>query len=206
MWASSPCRCVTCRGTSSSWARRRVRNEVEIRARVNGFLEQRDLAEGSLVKAGDVMYSAWTEAIQAALSAANAELAQQQARLTTARANLNRVRPLAAKNALSQKDLNNSTGQEQAAAAAVEQAKASVVSAKLNLKLYHHHFARERAVQLRQEAGGLLYRPHQQPADLRGQAGPNVGELQPFRERSAANALTSRHRARSDARARRACR
>jgi membrane fusion protein (multidrug efflux system) len=107
--------------------------QVEIRARVNGFLEQRTYTEGSLVKAGDVLFRMDQKPFQAALSAANAELAQQQARLTTARANLNRVRPLAAKNALSQKDLDDSTGQEQAAAAAVEQAKANVVNAKLNL-------------------------------------------------------------------------
>ncbi|WP_149135292.1 efflux RND transporter periplasmic adaptor subunit [Cupriavidus campinensis] len=107
--------------------------QVEIRARVNGFLEQRTYTEGSLVKAGDVLFRMDQKPFRAALSAANAELAQQQARLTTARANLNRVRPLAAKNALSQKDLDDSVGQEQAAAAAVEQAKANVVNAKLNL-------------------------------------------------------------------------
>lgn len=107
--------------------------QVEIRARVNGFLEQRLYTEGSLVKAGEVLFRMDQKPFKAALSAAEAELAQQQARLTTARANLNRVRPLAARNALSQKDLDDSTGQEQAAAAAVEQAKANVINAKLNL-------------------------------------------------------------------------
>jgi membrane fusion protein (multidrug efflux system) len=107
--------------------------QVEIRARVNGFLEQRLYTEGALVKAGEVLFRMDQKPFKAALDAALAELAQQQARLTTARANLARVRPLAARNALSQKDLDDSTGNEQAAAAAVEQARANVTNARLNL-------------------------------------------------------------------------
>jgi membrane fusion protein (multidrug efflux system) len=107
--------------------------QVEIRARVNGFLEKRVYTEGSLVHAGDVMFVMDRKPFEAALDAAQAELAQQKARLVTAQANLNRVRPLAAKNALSQKDLDDSVGQEQAAAAAVEGARANVISATLNL-------------------------------------------------------------------------
>ncbi|SDP34104.1 membrane fusion protein, multidrug efflux system [Ralstonia sp. 25mfcol4.1] len=107
--------------------------QVEIRARVSGFLEQRLYTEGSMVKAGQVMFRMDQKPFQAALDAAQAELAQQQARLTTARSNLARVKPLAAKNALSQKDLDEATGQEQAAAAAVEAARANVTNAKLNL-------------------------------------------------------------------------
>lgn len=107
--------------------------QVEIRARVNGFLEKRVYTEGSLVHAGDVMFVMDRKPFEAALDAAQAELAQQKARLVTAQANLDRVRPLAAKNALSQKDLDDSVGQEQAAAAAVEGARANVISATLNL-------------------------------------------------------------------------
>ncbi|MFJ5382753.1 efflux RND transporter periplasmic adaptor subunit, partial [Cupriavidus sp. CER94] len=100
---------------------------------VSGFLEQRLYTEGAMVKAGQVMFRMDQKPFQAALDAAQAELAQQQARLTTARSNLARVKPLAAKNALSQKDLDEATGQEQAAAAAVEAARANVTNAKLNL-------------------------------------------------------------------------
>ncbi|SDC62096.1 efflux RND transporter periplasmic adaptor subunit [Paraburkholderia lycopersici] len=107
--------------------------QVEIRSRVNGFLEKRVYREGSLVHQGDVMFIMDRKPFQAALDAAQAEYAQQKARLDTAQADLNRVRPLAAKNALSQKDLDDSVGQEQAAAAALEQARANVTSASLNL-------------------------------------------------------------------------
>jgi RND family efflux transporter MFP subunit len=107
--------------------------QVEIRARVNGFLEKRVYQEGSLVHQGDVMFLMDRKPFEAALDAAKAEFAQQKARLDTAQANLNRVRPLVAKNALSQKDLDDSIGQQQAAAAALEQARANVTSANLNL-------------------------------------------------------------------------
>jgi RND family efflux transporter MFP subunit len=107
--------------------------QVEIHSRVNGFLEKRVYQEGSLVHQGDVMFIMDRKPFQAQLDAVKGALAQQKARLDTAQANLARVRPLAAKNALSQKDLDDSIGQEQAAAAAVEQARADVTSAQLNL-------------------------------------------------------------------------
>lgn len=107
--------------------------QVEIRARVNGFLEKRVYQEGAMVHQGDVMFVMDRKPFEAALDAARAEMAQQKARLDTAQANLNRVRPLVAKNALSQKDLDDSIGQQQAAAAALEQARANVTSANLNL-------------------------------------------------------------------------
>ncbi|WP_287665862.1 efflux RND transporter periplasmic adaptor subunit [Accumulibacter sp.] len=59
--------------------------------------------------------------------------AQQLARYETARANLARVKPLAAKNAVSQKDLDDSTGTEQSAKAQLESADAALKTAKLNL-------------------------------------------------------------------------
>ena len=108
-------------------------HQVEIRARVNAFLEKRTYVEGSLVKAGQVMFRMDPKPFQAQLDAELGALRQQQARLITARANLKRVKPLTEQDALSQKDLDDATGQEQAAAAAVETAKANVEQARLNL-------------------------------------------------------------------------
>lgn len=107
--------------------------QVEIRARVSGFLDKRTYTEGSLVKDGQVLFLMDKKPFQAQLDAMKGALAQQQARLQTARANLARVRPLTAESALSQKDLDDAIGTEQAAAAAVETAKAEVVTAELNL-------------------------------------------------------------------------
>jgi membrane fusion protein (multidrug efflux system) len=108
-------------------------HQVEIRARVAGFLDKRVYAEGTLVKAGEVMFKQDPKPFQAQLAAAKGALAQQVARLQTARDNLARVRPLAAENALSQKDLSDAIGTEQAAAAAVDTARANVETAQLNL-------------------------------------------------------------------------
>jgi len=107
--------------------------QVEIRARVNGFLEKRVYTEGAVVKEGQTLFLMDRKPFEATLQAAQAQLAQEQARLTTAEADLRRVRPLAARNALSQRDLDDATGKAQAAAAGVEAARASVITAKLNL-------------------------------------------------------------------------
>ncbi|WP_331713007.1 efflux RND transporter periplasmic adaptor subunit [Variovorax sp. HW608] len=107
--------------------------QVEIRARVNGFLEKRVYTEGTFVEPGQVLFRMDVKPFEASLKAAKAELAQQQARLATARANLARVKPLVADNALAVKDLDDATGTEQAASAAVEAAAAKVTDAQLNL-------------------------------------------------------------------------
>lgn len=106
---------------------------VEIRSRVEGFLERREYVEGSMVEAGQVLFVMDKKPFEAQLNAARAELAQQQARMDTALTNLNRVRPLVKKKAVAQKELDDAEGTYREAAAAVEQAKATVVQAELNL-------------------------------------------------------------------------
>jgi membrane fusion protein (multidrug efflux system) len=106
---------------------------VEIRSRVDGFLEKRLYTEGSMVEEGQVLFQMDQKPFQADLRAAQAELAQQQARLENAEANLKRVKPLAEKNAVSQKDLDDAIGTYRSSAAAVEAAKAKVVQAELRL-------------------------------------------------------------------------
>ena len=107
--------------------------EVEIRARVEGFLEQIAYREGSVVEKGDVLFQMDRKPFEAALETARAELQAQQARLATASANLKRVGPLAAEDALSQKDLDDAQGSRDAAVAAVEGARSRVLQAEINL-------------------------------------------------------------------------
>jgi membrane fusion protein, multidrug efflux system len=108
-------------------------HQVQIRARVNGFLDKRVYSEGAMVKAGEVMFQQDPKPFQAQLDVALGALAEQQARLQVANDNLAQVKPLAELKALSQKDLDDATGQQQAAAAAVQSAKANVETARLNL-------------------------------------------------------------------------
>jgi membrane fusion protein (multidrug efflux system) len=107
--------------------------EVEIRARVEGFLEQIAYREGAVVDKGDVLFQMDRKPFEASLAAARAELQAQQARLGTASANLKRVGPLAAEDALSQKDLDDAKGARDAAVAAVEGARSRVQQAEINL-------------------------------------------------------------------------
>jgi membrane fusion protein (multidrug efflux system) len=108
-------------------------HQVEIRARVSGFLDRRVYTEGSKIKAGQVMFQQDPRPFAAQLKAAEGALAEQRARLKVADDNLAQVRPLAALKALSQKDLDDALGQQQAAAAAVQTATANVETARLNL-------------------------------------------------------------------------
>jgi membrane fusion protein (multidrug efflux system) len=107
--------------------------EVEIRARVDGFLDKRVYVEGSLVREGDTLFLMDPKPFQAALQTAKGQLAQQQARWTVTRQNLARIRPLVAANAISKKDLDDAVGNEQEAAAAVIAAQGQVRTAELNL-------------------------------------------------------------------------
>jgi len=106
---------------------------VNIQARVSGFLDQRRYTEGNLVKTGQVLFQMDAKPFKVQLTQAEAALAKQQAALETSRLNLARTKPLVRQNALSQKDLDEATGQYQSAAAGVEQAKAQVEAARLDL-------------------------------------------------------------------------
>lgn len=107
--------------------------QVEIRARVDGFLDKRTYTEGQPVHEGQTLFLMDSKPFEAALQTAKGELAQQQARLTVAQANLARVVPLEAANALSKKDLDDAIGSEKQAEAAVISAKGQVQAASLNL-------------------------------------------------------------------------
>jgi len=86
-----------------------------------------------VVKEGQVLFQLDPKPFQAQLDSARGELQAQQARFTTAQANLGRVKPLAQQNALSQSDLDKAQGEFDSAKAAVYSAQAKVTEAELNL-------------------------------------------------------------------------
>jgi membrane fusion protein (multidrug efflux system) len=107
--------------------------QVNIVARVSGFLDRIAYQEGELIKSGQLMFELDRKPFQAQLDAARGSLQSQQARFATAEANLSRVKPLAAQNALSQSDLDKAQGEFDSAKAAVYSAQATVTQAELNL-------------------------------------------------------------------------
>jgi membrane fusion protein (multidrug efflux system) len=107
--------------------------QVNIVARVSGYLDRIAYQEGELVKEGQLLFQLDPKPFQAQLEAARGELQAQQARFTTAQANLGRVKPLAEQNALSRADLDRAQGEFDSAKAAVFSAQAKVTEAELNL-------------------------------------------------------------------------
>jgi len=104
-----------------------------IRPQVTGYLISQHYREGMQVNKGQILFEIDPRTFQNTLNQAKAQLSQQKARHDTAKANLARVRPLAEKNALSQKDLDDAVGTELSARASVEAAQAAVEEAQLNL-------------------------------------------------------------------------
>jgi len=89
---------------------------VEVRARVDGVIESRPFTEGSLVKAGQILYRLERVRYDAAYRSASA-------RLANARRTLGRLEPLVARNAVAQQDVDNARTEVEAAEAAYDDAR-----------------------------------------------------------------------------------
>jgi len=106
---------------------------AKINAQVQGYLIRQNYQEGSMVKKGQVLFEIDPRPFQAILEQAKGELAIAEGQFYTARANLEKIRPLAAVNAVSKKDLDDAIGREASARAAVQAAKAAVQKAQIDL-------------------------------------------------------------------------
>jgi len=104
-----------------------------IRPQVTGYLVRQNYREGDLVKQGQPLFEIDPRTFEAAVEEAKGLRAQQLARFETTKANLARIKPLAAVNAVSQKDLDDATGAHLSAKAQLEAAEAALKTAKLNL-------------------------------------------------------------------------
>jgi membrane fusion protein (multidrug efflux system) len=108
-------------------------HQVDILARVSGFLDKIVYKEGELVKAGQVMFQIDPKPFQAQVAAARGEVENRKAQLWTAKANLDRVKPLAEQDAASKSDLDNAIGDVQSAEAELASASANLDKAELDL-------------------------------------------------------------------------
>jgi len=107
--------------------------DIPIRARAQGFLEGIHFKEGSQVKKGDHLYSIDPQAYRADVAGRLSEIAQARTGLVKAENDLNRYRPLAEANAVSQSDLDNAIAQYDAAKAQVAAAEANYEIAEIEL-------------------------------------------------------------------------
>lgn len=108
-------------------------DDVEIRARVAGFLERQAYTEGTPVRRGALLFVIDPKPLEATLRRARADRAEAEARFDRATVQANRLRPLAAQNAVSRQDLDNALATEEATRAAVDAARAAENSAELDL-------------------------------------------------------------------------
>ena len=107
--------------------------DVDVRARVEGFLESMNFREGSFVRRGDLLYRIDTKPFDAALAAAKADKATAQARLEKATNDVNRYTPLVAKQAVSRQELDNARAAQDAGRSEVDAAQATIDKAALDL-------------------------------------------------------------------------
>jgi membrane fusion protein (multidrug efflux system) len=107
--------------------------DVEIRARVEGWLESVNFAEGSFVRKGDLLYQIDRKPLEAALAQAQADNATAKARLEKTTNDVTRYTPLAAKQAVSQQELDDARSAQQAARTQVDATAAAVEKAALDL-------------------------------------------------------------------------
>jgi membrane fusion protein (multidrug efflux system) len=106
---------------------------VEIRARVEAFVQQIPFAEGTEVKQGELLFKLDDGPYQQRLNAANGMLAEANAALAKYQADVARLTPLATNRAIPKQDLDNALASVDVGRASVTSAWARVESAKLDL-------------------------------------------------------------------------
>jgi RND family efflux transporter MFP subunit len=109
----------------------RATEAVDIRARVNGYLQEINFKDGADVKAGDVLFVIEAAPFQAALDLAKAALQKAKASLALAEAEFARTEPLVKRGALSENELDIKK-------ADVATAKADVASAEATIRQGSH--------------------------------------------------------------------
>jgi len=107
--------------------------DVEIRARVEGYLQRVAFQEGTIVQKGDLLYVIDPKPFEATIAGAKADLATAQARLDKTNNDVKRYTPLAKIQAVSQQELDNAVAAQAAATAMVDAGKAAVEKATLDL-------------------------------------------------------------------------
>ncbi len=106
---------------------------VEVRARVEGFVDKMLFLEGSEVKQGALLFQLDKKPFMERLSAANGALAEASAALNKYEKDVARLAPLYAKNAIPKQDLDHAEASVEVGKAGIVTARARVESAQLDL-------------------------------------------------------------------------
>lgn len=107
--------------------------DIPIRARIEGYLEGVFFTEGSEVKKGQLLYTIDPRPLEAKVNAKKSEVAEAETMVTKALNDLNRYKPLAELNAVSQSELDAVQAEYDASVSSLEAARANLESALIEL-------------------------------------------------------------------------
>jgi len=105
----------------------------DVRPQVSGVVRRRDFTEGSLVKAGQVLYEIEDSPYRATLLSAQGQLAQAQANIRSTQLQADRYGQLVAMDGVSKQDADNAQAAAEQAKAAVVAGRGAVAAAEVNL-------------------------------------------------------------------------
>lgn len=107
--------------------------DIEIRPRIDGFIDAIHVDEGSVVRKGQPLFKINSPASVQALATAQAAEASAQAQVQTAELNVERFKPLAAQGIVSQVQLDTYQNALRSSQATLNQAKAQVANAQAQI-------------------------------------------------------------------------
>lgn len=108
-------------------------DDIELRARVQGFLVAREFQEGADVKKGDLLFEIEKEPYEIEVERTKAELARAMAQLEKTQRDLERAQVLRRQGNVSQSTLDDALAENRQAEADVQARKAALRAAELNL-------------------------------------------------------------------------
>jgi len=106
---------------------------IEIRPKVDGYVEKIYVDEGSIVKKGQLLFKINAPQYEQDVRTAQAGIKTAEADLSLAKMQVNKVKPLVEKDIISHYELESAEYTQQSKAAALAQAKAALVNAQVNL-------------------------------------------------------------------------
>lgn len=106
---------------------------VDIRPKIDGFIEKIYVDEGATVKQGQPLFAINAPQYEQAVRTAQAAISSAEAEVNAAQLQYNKTKPLVEKDIISKFDLENAALTLTAKKAALAQAKAALVNAKVNL-------------------------------------------------------------------------
>ena len=107
--------------------------DIQIRARVEGFLEGLHFQEGSWVNQGDLLYTLESQPFEEKVATRMSAVAEAKTQVAKNRGDLDRIEPLAKINAVSKSDLDAAQAAYDASLSSLEAAEANLRAAQIQL-------------------------------------------------------------------------